>query len=108
MLNSFERLVGWRYTRGPRRVDGRDGFISFIAVLAVMGDKDVDQMLASLAQITDEVVVTVNGSPRCLPSAELAERARRYLGTVHEVRDFFAPYEEFAGLAGTYALRARS
>jgi 3-methyladenine DNA glycosylase/8-oxoguanine DNA glycosylase len=27
---------------------------------------------------------------------------------VHEVRDFFAPYEEFAGLAGTYALRARS
>lgn len=59
-----------------------------IAVLAVMGDKDVDQMLASLAQITDEVVVTVNGSPRCLPSAELAERARRYLGTVHEVRDF--------------------
>ena len=37
MLNSFERLVGWRYTRGPRRVDGRDGFISFIAVLAVTG-----------------------------------------------------------------------
>ena len=37
MPGSFERLVGWRYTRGGRRVDGRDGFISFIAVLAVTG-----------------------------------------------------------------------
>ncbi len=37
MLSAFERLVGWRYTRGARRVDGRDAFISFIAVLAVTG-----------------------------------------------------------------------
>lgn len=37
MPGGFERLVGWRYTRGGRRVDGRDGFISFIAVLAVTG-----------------------------------------------------------------------
>jgi 3-methyladenine DNA glycosylase/8-oxoguanine DNA glycosylase len=27
---------------------------------------------------------------------------------VHEVRDFFAPYEEHAGMAGIYALRART
>lgn len=37
MIGGFERLVGWRYTRGGRHVDGRDGFISFIAVLAVTG-----------------------------------------------------------------------
>jgi 3-methyladenine DNA glycosylase/8-oxoguanine DNA glycosylase len=36
----------------------------------------------------------------------LAGLGRR--ATEDEVRDFFAPYEEFAGLAGTYALRARS
>ena len=34
---AFERLVGWRYTRGGRALDGRDRFISFIGVLAVAG-----------------------------------------------------------------------
>lgn len=46
-----------------------------VAVLAILGDKDVDAMLAELAPIVDEVVVTVNDSPRCLPLAELKARS---------------------------------
>jgi dihydrofolate synthase/folylpolyglutamate synthase len=63
-------------------------FNKLVAVLAIMGDKDIDEMLQSLALVVDEVVVTQNDSPRCLPSADLAEAARRHFTTVHEVRDF--------------------
>ncbi len=49
-----------------------------VAVLAIMGDKDVDPMLESLAQIVDELVVTANDSPRCMPAEDVAERASRY------------------------------
>ena len=49
-----------------------------VAVLAIMGDKDIDPMLQSLAQIVDEVVVTANDSPRCLPAGDLARRAQDY------------------------------
>ena len=35
-------------------------------------------VLASLAQIVDEVVVTANDSPRCLPAGDLARRAQDY------------------------------
>ncbi|MEZ5186585.1 MAG: Mur ligase family protein [Candidatus Nanopelagicales bacterium] len=61
-----------------------------VAVLAIMADKDVDEMLQILASVVDEVVVTVNDSPRCMPSGELADRARRFwsAANVHEVRDF--------------------
>lgn len=61
-----------------------------VAVLAVMGDKDAGAMLTELTAIVDEVVVTVNDSPRCMPSADLAARARGLwpAASVHEVRDF--------------------
>ncbi|HQR79374.1 MAG TPA: cyanophycin synthetase, partial [Actinomycetota bacterium] len=60
-----------------------------VAVLAILGDKDVDAMLAELAPIVDEVVVTVNDSPRCMPSGDLAARAHDLwpAASVHEVRD---------------------
>ena len=63
-----------------------------VAVLAIMGDKDVDAMLGTLAQIVDEVVLTVNGSPRCLPLADLAQRAHSMwpAASMHEVADFDA------------------
>lgn len=68
-----------------------DSFIydRLVAVLAIMGDKDIDPMLLVLAQVVDEVVVTVNDSPRCLPAAELAHRAREYwpAAAVHEIAD---------------------
>jgi dihydrofolate synthase/folylpolyglutamate synthase len=49
-------------------------------VLAVMADKDVEGILGPLADVLDEVVVTVNSSPRSLPVAELAERAGEVFG----------------------------
>ena len=49
-----------------------------VAVLAIMGDKDIDAMLQTLRAVVDEVVVTVNDSPRCLPSSELAAHATRF------------------------------
>ncbi len=61
-----------------------------VAVLAIMGDKDIEPMLETLATVVDEVVITVNDSPRCLPAAELADHARRFWGpdAVHEIADF--------------------
>ncbi len=75
-------------------------FDKLVAVLAVMGDKDVDEMVRLLAPVVDEVVVTVNDSPRCMPSAELAERTRAFVGTVHEVRDFDRAMHMARELAG--------
>jgi dihydrofolate synthase/folylpolyglutamate synthase len=61
-----------------------------VAVLAIMGDKDIDAMLRTLSAVVDEVVVTANDSPRCLPSSELAQHAERFWSPdqVHEVSDF--------------------
>lgn len=75
-------------------------FDRLVVVLAVMGDKDVDGMLRVLAPVADEVVVTANDSPRCLPSAQLAERARTFLGSVHEVRDVDRAMHTARELAG--------
>ena len=36
-MNAFEWFVGLRYTRGARKTDGRDRFISFIAWMSVAG-----------------------------------------------------------------------
>ncbi len=54
-----------------------------------MGDKDIDPMLQSLAQIVDELVVTANDSPRCLPAEDLARRAQDYWASdrLHVVDD---------------------
>jgi dihydrofolate synthase/folylpolyglutamate synthase len=73
-----------------------------VAVLAIMGDKDVDAMLGALATVVDEVVVTVNDSVRCLPADELAERARAFWSpdAVHVVADFDAAMVMGRDLAG--------
>jgi dihydrofolate synthase/folylpolyglutamate synthase len=73
-----------------------------VAVLAVMGDKDVDAMLESLRTVVDEVVVTANESPRCMPAAELAERASRLWSAdrVHRIKDFSRAMRLGRDLAG--------
>lgn len=59
---------------------GEFSFTRLVGVLAVMHDKDVRGVLEALADSFDEVVVTVNSSPRSMPVDELAELAREVFG----------------------------
>ncbi len=75
-------------------------FDRLVAVVAILGDKDAEQMLSTLALVTDELVVTTNDSPRCLPAAELAELARDVSDSVHEIADFDSAMVRARELAG--------
>lgn len=55
-------------------------FTRLVGVLAVMHDKDVRGVLEALVGSFDEVVVTVNSSPRSMPVDELAALARDVFG----------------------------
>ncbi len=55
-------------------------FTRLVGVLAVMADKDVRGIAEALADSFDEVVVTVNSSPRSMPVADLAELAGDVFG----------------------------
>lgn len=50
-------------------------FDRLVGVLAILEGKDAPGILEELAEVLDEVVITVNSSPRCLPAAELAALA---------------------------------
>ena len=63
-------------------------FDKLVAVVAILGDKDAEQMLSTLALVADEIVITANDSPRCLPADELADVARMVSDSVHEITDF--------------------
>jgi len=56
-------------------------FRRLVAVMAVMGDKDVDGMLELLEPAVDELVVTENGSARGLTADELAALAVPLFGS---------------------------
>ncbi len=55
-------------------------FRFLVGVVSVMGDKDVDGILAALEPAFDQLVVTHNGSPRALDVDALALRARECFG----------------------------
>lgn len=55
-------------------------FRFLVGVVSVMGDKDVDGILAALEPALDQIVVTHNGSPRALDAAELAVKAEEIFG----------------------------
>lgn len=55
-------------------------FTRLVGVLAVMHDKDVRGVLEALADSFDEVVVTVNSSPRSMPVDDIAALARDIFG----------------------------
>ena len=59
----------------------------WVVVVSVLGDKDVDAMLERLARVGQTFVATQSSSPRALPAAELADRARRYVSNVVAVED---------------------
>ena len=55
-------------------------FRYLVGVVAVMGDKDVNCILAALEPVLDMVVVTDNGSPRAMDVESLALRAEEVFG----------------------------
>ena len=55
-------------------------FAGTFGVLAVLGDKDVDGILAELEPIIGRLVVTTNKSPRALPVEDLYQRALKVFG----------------------------
>ncbi|KUI27231.1 dihydrofolate synthase [Mycobacterium sp. IS-1742] len=61
-------------------------FRFLVAVVSVMGDKDVDGILAALEPAFDQIVVTHNGSPRALDVEALAVRAEERFGPERVIR----------------------
>ena len=55
-------------------------FHYLVGVVSVMGDKDIDGILAALEPALDQIVVTHNGSPRALDVEGLAQRAEERFG----------------------------
>lgn len=55
-------------------------FTHLVAVVAVLGDKDVLAMLEVLEPAVAQLVVTQNGSPRAMPVDDLADLARDVFG----------------------------
>ncbi|SEM55891.1 bifunctional folylpolyglutamate synthase/dihydrofolate synthase [Nonomuraea pusilla] len=55
-------------------------FAKVVGVVAVMADKDVETILDLLEPVLDEIIVTRNSSPRCMPPEELAALARSLFG----------------------------
>jgi dihydrofolate synthase/folylpolyglutamate synthase len=55
-------------------------FRSLVVVVAVLGDKDAEGLLALLEPITARLVVTQNSSPRSMPLSELSEIAVEIFG----------------------------
>ncbi|MFT4189775.1 MAG: folylpolyglutamate synthase/dihydrofolate synthase family protein [Aeromicrobium sp.] len=55
-------------------------FAPLVAVVAVMADKDVDEIVAALEPVVAHIVCTQNASDRCLPAAELGEIAEDRFG----------------------------
>ena len=66
-------------------------FRFLVAVVSVMGDKDVDGILAALEPAFDQIVVTHNGSPRALDVEALALRAEERFGPERVIRTATLP-----------------
>ncbi len=76
-------------------------FVRLVGVLAVMKDKDANEMLEILEPAFDEVVVTRNSSPRSMRARELGEIAVEVFGEhrVTVVDDLPDALDRAAGLA---------
>jgi dihydrofolate synthase/folylpolyglutamate synthase len=61
-------------------LDSEFGFRRLVGVVAVMGDKDAQGILAELEPVVAEMVVTRNSSPRAMDPDELGAVAREIFG----------------------------
>jgi dihydrofolate synthase/folylpolyglutamate synthase len=67
-------------------LDTEFDFRFLLGVVSVMGDKDVDGILAAFEPAFDQIVVTNNGSPRAMDVEELALRAEERFGPERVIR----------------------
>jgi dihydrofolate synthase/folylpolyglutamate synthase len=67
-------------------LDTEFDFRFLLGVVSVMGDKDVDGILAAFEPAFDQIVVTNNGSPRAMDVEELAMRAEERFGPDRVIR----------------------
>lgn len=76
-------------------------FTRVVGLLAVLQDKDVEQMVEALEPVLDHVVVTRTTSPRAIRPARLGELAAEYFGEdrVTVVNDLPDALDVAAGLA---------
>ena len=76
-------------------------FSPLVAVVGVMGDKDVDGLLSALEPVIAQIVCTQASTGRALPADELAEYAEGVFGTdrVHVARRLDDAIDMAAGLA---------
>jgi len=74
----LERLRGSE-PRSPR--------LDHTLVVSILADKDVDAMLHELRRAGPRLVATRSSSPRALPAADLAERARAHFDHVEAIAD---------------------
>jgi dihydrofolate synthase / folylpolyglutamate synthase len=87
--------VDWLLERLPRR--------DYVVVASILGDKDTDAMLSSLAEAGSILVATSSRNTRALPAEELARRAEPFFDTVQPVddpEDALARAHELAGDEG--------
>jgi dihydrofolate synthase/folylpolyglutamate synthase len=71
--------VGWLLARLPAR--------RYVVVASILGDKDVDGMLAALSALGERIVATSSSNPRALSSEDIAYRARRFFAEVEAVAE---------------------
>lgn len=71
-----------------------------VVVLGVLGDKDVERMVAALLEVTDHLVVTEPDSPRAAPAERVAEVARAGGCSVEVSPDVAGALEAASGVAG--------
>ena len=78
--SSMRRTTRRVRRRSPQALADEFDFRYLVGVVSVMGDKDVDGILAALEPAFDQIVVTHNGSPRALDVEGLAMRAEEQFG----------------------------
>lgn len=71
-----------------------------VLVVGVLGDKDVEGILAELLPVADHLVVTEPPTGRAAPAEGLRKLARRALATVEVAPDVATALELASGLAG--------
>ena len=76
-------------------------FSPLVGVVGVMGDKDVEGLLAAFEPVLAEIVCTQNSSPRALPAPELGDVAEGIFGAdrVHVAARLDDAIDVAAGLA---------